>query len=257
MDERSLKEILKQYFVSGTKSLLPHVSINAVVVAYDHPRLLVLAHRLPGQKLWMLPGGYVKKKENLDDAAYRNLKLSGIDHVFLRQIMTFGDARRVTGIHLMKQGRVAGYNRILKWASGRFVTVVYYGLVSFSKTKLINGGITAESKWLDMNGKERLAMDHAQIISETRKILASEMLNHPVALSLMPTSFTLNDLRGLYEAVLNRTIDRGTFRRKILSQGIIEKVGNQIDGAGRPSDVYRFDKEAYLRSLGEETKFGF
>ena len=114
MDEQSLKEILKRYFASGTKSFLSHISINTVVVAYDHPRLVVLAHRLPGQNVWMLPGGYIKKKENLDDAAYRNLKLSGIDHVFLRQIMTFGDARRVTGIHLMKKGHVSGYNKILK-----------------------------------------------------------------------------------------------------------------------------------------------
>jgi len=58
-------------------------------------------------------------------------------------------------------------------------------------------------------------MDHTEIVKEARRIRANEILNYPVAAWFLSETFTLNELRGLFEAILNRPIDRGTFRRKI------------------------------------------
>jgi ADP-ribose pyrophosphatase YjhB (NUDIX family) len=257
MKERSIETILEEYFVDGTESFLPHVSINNVVLGYDHPNLKVLVHRMPDQKQWLLPGGYIKYEENLDDSVYRNLKLSGIDNVFLRQIGTFGDAFRIAEYSTKAELEHSKYEDIMRWVSRRFVTVVYYGLVNYHQTKLVNGAISSESLWMDVDNLDNLAGDHASIIVQTRKMLATELQNHPVASSLLPESFTFNELRGLYEAILNRSIDRGTFRRKILKQGIVEKIDKRKDAVGRPSHLFRFNQEMYLKSLSEETKFGF
>jgi len=257
MKERSLKTILEEYFEAGTESFLPHVSINNMVFGYDHPHLKVLVHRVPKQKFWILPGGYIKFEEHLDDAVYRNLRLSGIDHVFLRQIRTFGDAHRVPEYASSAGSKNSGYEDFMRWVSRRFVTVVYYGLVKYHETRLANDAIASESRWMDVNKLDNMALDHASIVSETRKMLVTELQNHPVASSLLPDSFTLNELRGLYEAILNRCIDRGTFRRKILKQGIVEQVDKRKDALGRPSHLFRFNKGTYLKSLTEEVKFGF
>ena len=110
---------------------------------------------------------------------------------------------------------------------------------------------------MDVNKPDKLVIDHASIVAETRKMLVTELQNLPVASSLLPDSFTLNELRGLYEAILDRCIDRGTFRRKILKQEVVEQIDKRQDALGRPSHLFRFNQEGYLRSLTEEAKFGF
>ena len=255
--ERSLNTMLEEYFGDEIDSFLAHVSINNVVFGYDHPHLKVLVHRVPAQDGWLLPGGYIKYEEDLDDAVYRNLKLIGIENVFLRQIATFGDAFRVNEYHVKDELQESKYTDILRWASRRFVTVVYYGLVNIHQTKLVDGVISSESKWMEVNNLVNLVGDHESIILQTRKMLITELQNHPVASSLLPDSFTFNELRGLYEAILNRTIDRGTFRRKIMNQGIVEQIDTRRDAVGRPAHLFRFSKDMYLKSLSEETKFGF
>ena len=256
MPEKNIDQILEEYFAGGINEFLPHISINIVVLAYDNPVLKVLVQRAPGTDFWSLPGGYIKKSENLIDAAYRNLSLSGINNVFLRQVRTFGEVNRVTE-SLITEGHSAKYDEIMAWATKRFITVVYYGLVVFGKTKIKPGGISVESKWTDIGNPGILAFDHASILAQTAKILVSELLDHPIAQNLLPEAFSLNDLRGLYEAILRRKIDRGTFRRKMLSKGIIVKVDRRIAAQGRPADIFSFNKIAYLDSLKEETKFGF
>lgn len=247
---------LKDYLKDGIEAFLPHVSINCVVLGYRHPHLQVLLHRMPGQQEWILPGGYVKKSESLEDAAYRNLSYSGIEKVFLRQIRTFGDPHRVTGLpgpaDFPKE-----YKDFVEWATQRFITVVYYGLINASGTTIVPGGLLRDFRWSDVDHLESMAMDHASIVEETRRILGAELIQHPIASSLMPDTFTLNELRGLFEAILDRDIDRGTFRRKILSLGIVEQVAKRKDTPGRPSHLFRFNHEVYLSFLAEETRFGF
>lgn len=236
---------------------MPHISINCVVLGYRHPGLQVLVYKMPGFENWMLPGGYVKRSESLDEAAYRNLDLVGISRVFLRQIKIFGEVGRVSGFEGFKTGNPVQDNKILTWVGQRFVSVVYYGLINFSAIQIAPGGLMNELTWLDVNKPEKMAMDHADIVEETRKILGTEILSHPVASSLLPDLFTLNELRGLFEAILDRSIDRGTFRRKILKSGILEQVDQKKDSQGRPSHLYRFNREEYKRFLEEKTKFGF
>jgi 8-oxo-dGTP diphosphatase len=249
--------MLQEYFADGAGAFLSHVSINCVVFGYRHPHLQVLVHRIPGQEPWHLPGGFVKKEESLDEAATRNLKLAGMEEVFLRQVRTFGDVFRVTGITEPAIGDSKKEEEILQWVKQRFVTVVYYGLIDFSTTRVVPGGFLNDFKWMDVDQLERMAMDHAQIVAETRKILSTELLNYPVASNLLPEMFTLNELRGLFERMLNRDIDRGTFRRKMLKLGIVEQIDRRKDSVGRPSHLYRFNMEAYQHFLEEETKFGF
>jgi hypothetical protein len=252
----SIKQIIDDYFKEGTDAFLPHVSINCVVLGYSHPQLQVLVHRMPGQESWLLPGGYVRKRESLDDAAYRNLSMTGIREVYLRQIRTFGDPSRVAGISGPGDDSKA-YPDILEWVQQRFVTVVYYGLIDHEKTRVVPGGLMKDIKWADVDHLDSMAMDHGRIVEETRKLLATELFSHPVASNLLPEEFTLNELRGLFESIFDRSIDRGTFRRKMLKLGIVEQVDQRKDAVGRPSYLFRFNREAYTRFLNQDIRLGF
>ena len=257
MDSNLFKQILETYFADGLEAYIPQVSINCVIFRYDHPTLKVLFHSLPGTDRWYLPGGYVRNEESLEEAAYRNLSFYGIKEVFLRQTHTFGEVDRIPKLTESDFSDSSQVSEIVEWASKRFVTVVYYGLVNNSNTAPPLGGPFKEVIWCDVDQLNNIGLDHANITTETRKLLSTELLNHPVASNLMQKNFTLNELRGLFESILDRTIDRGTFRRKILQLGFIKQIDERKDTVGRPSHLYHLDHEAYHRLLKEQTKFGF
>jgi ADP-ribose pyrophosphatase YjhB (NUDIX family) len=257
MDYNSYKQILEVYFADGVEAYIPQVSINCVIFRYDHPTLKVLFHSLPGTDLWYLPGGYVRNEESLEEAAYRNLSYYGINEVFLRQTHTFGEVDRIPRLTESDFSDSSQISEIVEWVSKRFVTVVYYGLVNISNTDVPWGGPFKQVIWCDVDQLNSIGLDHANIAAETRKILSTELLNHPVASKLLQKNFTLNELRGLFESILDRPIDRGTFRRKMLQLGIIKQIDERKDSVGRPAHLYHFDQETYHRLLKEQTKFGF
>lgn len=257
MEDKPIENMMRDYFSEGLEAFMPQVSVNCVVLAYRHPKLVVLSYRLTEQQKSMIPGGFVLKTESLEEAAYRNLEPVGIEEVFLRQVKTFGQVSRMFNIGSSMTEEMPEFQKILKWVSQRFITVVYYGLIRWEESGLVPGGLMKDLDWLEFDELDKLAMDHAEIVLDCRKILATEILNHPILSNLLPDAFSLNELRGLFEAILNRPIDRGTFRRKMLKLGLLEQVDQRQDMMGRPSHIFRFQKENYQRFLEEENKFGF
>jgi 8-oxo-dGTP diphosphatase len=68
----------------------------------------------------------------------------------------------------------------------------------------------------------------------------------PLGFELLPSKFTLNELQGLYEAVLDKTFDKGNFRKKIQSMNLLQALKeSQKNVAHRPARLYRFDPERY------------
>lgn len=257
MEINTYESSLKKYFGEGIETFIPQVSTNCVVFKYDHPHLKVLFHNMPEVDQWFLPGGYVKIDETLEESAYRNLKYSGIDQVFLRQVHTFSEIDRIQNLPENTINFFSNNASILEWVKKRFITVVYYGLVAENQNVNRQEVLFEGAKWIDVNQLKKIGLDHENITNEIRKILAIEILNFPIASNLLPEHFTLNELRGLFEAILNRTIDRGTFRRKMLKLGVIEQFQERKESKGRPSHLYRFNQPVYDQFLKAESKFGF
>lgn len=66
-----------------------------------------------------------------------------------------------------------------------------------------------------------------------------------IAFHLLPPSFTLTDLQGVYEQVLGQTLDKRNFRRRMSATGILTRTGVfRRDGSHRPAELYRFTSEA-------------
>jgi 8-oxo-dGTP diphosphatase len=61
-----------------------------------------------------------------------------------------------------------------------------------------------------------------------------------IAHSFLAETFTLAQLREVYEAVLGRELDPGNFRRMVEGDGIVEPTGERLAGTRhRPPQLYR------------------
>ena len=66
-----------------------------------------------------------------------------------------------------------------------------------------------------------------------------------IGFQLLPDEFTLSELQEVYEAILNRRLDKRNFRKKLLATGILEQtLETRKVGQHRPAALYRFNPRA-------------
>ena len=72
-----------------------------------------------------------------------------------------------------------------------------------------------------------------------------------IATTFLPRTFTLTDLRTVYEIVWDEQVDAGNFRRKVLATpGFVTTTGHQAQPGpegGKPADLYRAGSAALAR----------
>jgi 8-oxo-dGTP diphosphatase len=78
----------------------------------------------------------------------------------------------------------------------------------------------------------------------------------PLGFELLPVNFTLNQLQKLYEAILDRQIDKRNFRKKILAMNFLVRLDEkQTKNTRRPATLYTFDQTRYRVLLDEGFTF--
>jgi 8-oxo-dGTP diphosphatase len=207
------------------------------------PQVLLIERREPpwrGQ--WALPGGFVRKNEDLDAAARRELhEETGLTHATLEQVRAVGTPGRDT--------------------RGHVITVVYVGLTAGDRHRLAPRGDAADARWFDVAGPEplpTLAFDHGDLLRLGLEHLRRRLRQAPVCFELLPETFTLSELQALNEALLGQPLDRRNFRRKVLDLGLVTPAeGTRSRGGHRPAQLYRFVPEAFARHTGRESQSPF
>ena len=62
-----------------------------------------------------------------------------------------------------------------------------------------------------------------------------------MAYSFLPLRFTLRELQGVYEAILEEPVDKRNFRRRMVGLGIVRATNEtRKEGAHRPARLYEF-----------------
>jgi 8-oxo-dGTP diphosphatase len=214
----------------------PSVTVDCVVFGYTPGAqlcvLLVRRAGSPHKGSWALPGGFVQMNEGLEEAARRELeeetgvRISGND--YLEQLYTFGAPNRDP--------------------RGRVISVAYFTLVSLDAYKAKAGSDAAEAEWVEMDRALAgpLAFDHGAILQKALTRLRAKVRYEPIGFELLPTDFTLSQLLRLYETLVGGTLDRSNFAKKVLEQDVLVEVEGKAKGpAGRPAQLYRFDRRAY------------
>lgn len=238
-------QLLESRSAQAWHDYVPHLSIDCVVFGFQSGRLKVLLVQLLNTPLWALPGGYVRKEEDIDTAAHRILHdRTGANQIFLEQFKTFGSLQRSEEFFADLPETI--------WNKQRFISIGYYALVDVAEVQLQLDDISQSCEWIAIEDLPKLMMDHQEIVSEALKTLRRQLNEKPIGLNLLPEQFTMPELQKLYEAILGKALNRGNFYRKILRYGILDKSEDtRKGGAHKSADLYRFNSEKYSLLLQE------
>lgn len=201
----------------------PAVTTDVVMFTLRDDRLKLLLIRRgaePFKGTWALPGGPVGPEEDLEASALRQLEEgTGVTGVYLEQICTFGAPERDP--------------------RERVISVAYYALVPSGRLQLRAARDSEGVAWFALSELPELAFDHAAIVATAHQRLAAKLAYSTIAFQFMPEKFTLSDLQAVYEIILDETLDKRNFRKRILSLAQIEDTGEvRRNGSHRPARLY-------------------
>ena len=209
------------------------VTVDAVVFGYRPKEgisvLLIKRKYAPFKGKWAIPGGFVGKGENLEDAVQRELKEeTGIEVNYLEQLYTFGDPKRDP--------------------RKRIMTVAYYALVRPDIYEPHAASDASDVAWHNIDSLPKLAFDHSKIMDMAIFRLRNKISYEPVGFELLEEKFPFSELHQLYETLYGRTIDRRNFKKKFLSLGLLKELSEKrSEGRGRPGVLYKFDRKKYFK----------
>jgi 8-oxo-dGTP diphosphatase len=236
----------------------PGLSVDCVIFGFHDDSLRVLLLKVKNQDLFALPGGFVKKAENLDDAAQRVLQeRTGLDEIFLHQYGAFGKVNRVPGKHQKKLAEEVGFNETwMNWINTRFVTIGYYALVEYRLVQAPTPDFTSEAcQWHTIEELPELMIDHRDIIISAYRELKNNLNNQPIGLNLLAEKFTMPELQSLYETILGKKLDRRNFQRKMLNNDFLVKTRETRKGGSHKAPIlYRFDEIKYNEAVNNGLK---
>ncbi|WP_269233809.1 NUDIX hydrolase [Flavobacterium flavigenum] len=229
-------------FVKNDPSVMNAITIDCVIFGFDQGSLEVLLIQ-HGEGIskgkWGLPGGWINKKESIDDAAHRLLnELTALDHIYLEQLKAFGNPDR--------------------FPLRRVITIGYYALIKRENYNIQPGFTASDAKWYKINQIPDLIYDHSEILTYSLKQLRERVRQAPIGFNLLPEKFTLLQLMHLYEEILGIEMDKSNFRRKILHMKLLVALDEkQQDVSHRAAKLYKFDSEIYTKLTEKGFNFEF
>ncbi len=235
----------------STDRFLPHVSVDCVVFGVHAGELKLLLARWHPIAAWGLPGGYIAWEESADQAAERVLReRTGLDRVYLRQFHTFAGTTRGENSLRAVAHAFGPDMRFAEWMAERVVSIGYLALVDFAAAVPTPGRYADECRWWDVRDRPALLFDHAEMADRALETLRTQAAYLPLGRSLLPETFTMTELRRVYEAVLGRTLDRRNFEKRMLELGSVQRLLERRTGvAYRAPHLYRFVDGAAARGF--------
>lgn len=241
--------------------------------------LLIKRGEHPYMDDWALPGGFLRKGETLEEAAYRELKEeTSVTDVYLSQLHNFSDPGRDPRGWIISNAFLAlAEENLFEIKSGTDAIDAKWFQITFTKEsehientpnekmikkqyqlKLVNSEIELEAmiekqtritskrvktNFLLVNSKG-LAFDHGLIIAFAINHLRESLNTSMLAFELVPEQFTLTELQQVYETVLDEELLPANFRRKIADY--VLETDEWVKGSGfRPSKLFRRNIDAF------------
>jgi 8-oxo-dGTP diphosphatase len=207
------------------------VTVDVVVLTVAESRLHVLLVRRglePFQGRWALPGGFKRPYETLDEAAARELReetsIQGAP--VLRQFGAYGDPGRDPRMNVVTVAYLAVLPRVGEVVAGSDAAGA--ALVPVEDA---------------LGGTLELAFDHARILADAVERARLDLEQTGLATSFVGPTFTLAELRAVYEAVWGVKLDPANFRRALLAEsGWLVPTGRRArpgPSGGKPAELYR------------------
>jgi 8-oxo-dGTP diphosphatase len=206
------------------------VTVDVVILTLAEGRLQVLLVRRaeePFQGMWAIPGGFKRPDETLDEAARRELsEETGVDvPSLLSQFGAYGDPGRDPRMNV--------------------VTVAYLAVVQdvgaiIAGTDAVHAALVPVSDVLEE--RTELAFDHLRIVRDAVERVRVELEVSGIATAFVGATFTMAELRAVYEAIWGVQLDAANFRRSLVREdGWVIPTGRTAPpgpGGGRPAELY-------------------
>jgi 8-oxo-dGTP diphosphatase len=207
------------------------VTVDVVILTMSEGALHVLLVRrgeAPFEGMSAIPGGFKRPPETLDEAAIRELADETGVHAasLLRQFGAYGDPGRDPRMNV--------------------VTVAYLAVLR-DVGAIVAGTDAAEASLIPvsqvLDEELELAFDHLDIVRDAVERVRVELDVTGMALAFVGTTFTLAELRAVYEAVWGGKLDAANFRRSVVAEdGWVIPTGERAQpgpAGGRPAELYR------------------
>jgi 8-oxo-dGTP diphosphatase len=195
------------------------LAVDVVVLSPHADALTVLLVRAPAgaRERWSLPWDAPQPGEELEDAAARIAEAAlGSTPAFFEQVGAYADAKRHPGD-----------------------ADVSVGIVALSPTAA--GNPVADAEWFPIGGLPALAPRQRTIVERAAAVIRQRVDQSPLAFRLLPPTFTLTDLQGIYELLLGRALHKASFRRALQASYLVEPTDEwRSEGRGRPAQLFRF-----------------
>jgi 8-oxo-dGTP diphosphatase len=207
------------------------VDVVLLTIRGEQLHVLLINRSVPKAGQLALPGGFVLPREDLPDAALRELGEETslrIDVRHLEQLQTYA--------HPGRDPR------------GRVVSVAYLAITpDMPEPRPDTDAIGASWHSVPplLNAPGSLAFDHDTILADAVERARSKLEYTTLAAAFCQADFTVSELRRIYEIVWGAQLDPRNFHRKLTSTDFLEPTGQTTtrDG-GRPAAVYRMRKDA-------------
>ncbi len=207
------------------------VTVDVVILTTSGSRLHVLLVRRgvpPYEGMWAIPGGFKRPTETLDEAAKRELvEETGVASAsLLTQFGSYGDPGRDPRMNVV----TVAYLSVLREVGG---------IVAGTDAAAAALIPVAEA----LNGKVGLAFDHARIVRDAVERVRVDLDLTGIATAFIGPTFTVAELRAVYEAVWGVHLDGANFRRSVVSgDGWVIPTGRRArpgSTGGKPAELYR------------------
>ncbi|WP_223884489.1 NUDIX hydrolase [Micromonospora craniellae] len=189
--------------------------------------LLIERGKPPFEGQLALPGGFVRSGEDLHDTAVRELsEETGLEgrSLHLEQVRTYATPGRDP--------------------RGPIASVAYLAIAPDLPTP-VAGTDAARAHWepldLERLGCGWLAFDHDVILRHALERARAKLEYSPLAAAFCGETFTIGELRAVYEAVWQVRLDPRNFHRKVTGvAGFVVPTGERrYPPTGRPAGLYR------------------
>ena len=227
----SEKEFLSDYNKKDYES--PLLTVDMAIFSVDAGQLQVLLIKrsnYPQKHKWALPGGCVNLSQDPDLMASAHRKLvekTGIQSPYLEQVATIGNPARDP--------------------RGWSVTVLYFALIDIQEFQKHTTDQSEYSKWVSITEAKKLdlAFDHLELLNMAIDRLSSKTRYTALPVSLMPKLFTLTELQQIYEIILGQSLEKKSFRRRMVEAGAVEETDQSKIAGKRPAQLYKYALDSY------------
>lgn len=195
------------------------LAVDVVVLSPRGDALAVLLLRAPAgaRERWTLPWDAPQPGEALEDAAARiTHAVLGASPAYFEQVGALADGRRHPGD-----------------------ADVSVGIAALSPSG--DGTPVEEAEWFPLSALPALAPRHRTIVDRATAVVRQRVDQSPLAFRLLPQTFTLTDLQGVYQLLLGRRLHKASFRRALQASYLVEPTDEwRSEGRGRPAQLFRY-----------------